>query len=234
MMKFDASRHLSIIPARGGSKRVPGKNSKLLVDKPLLAWTIETVLKSQYAGQVIVSTDDQKIAQIAREYGAQIPFIREESLAGDNATTADVVIDCVERYEAAMGVSVETITLLQPTSPFRTTQTIAAAVEKFIESNGKTVVSLAPSPVPLEWMATLDSNDVVREASFGEGRSDSSLYYYTGLIYVLSRRTLHDYSDLYTEQVRGLVTNCQVECIDIDTPEDWALAEVVAQGLRSK
>jgi len=234
MMKFDASRHLSIIPARGGSKRVPGKNSKLLVDKPLLAWTIETVLKSQYAGQVIVSTDDQRIAQIAREYGAQTPFIREYSLADDNATTADVVIDCVERYEAAMGVSVETITLLQPTSPFRTTQTIAAAVEKFIEGNGETVVSLAPNPVPLEWMSTLDSNDMVREASFGEGRSDSSLYYYTGLIYVLSRRTLRDYNDLYTEQVRGLVTNCQVECIDIDTPEDWALAEIVAQGMRSK
>jgi len=234
MMKFDASRHLSIIPARGGSKRVPGKNSKLLVDKPLLAWTIDTVLKSQYAGQVIVSTDDQKIAQIAREYGAQIPFIREESLASDNATTSDVVIDCVERYEAAKGVCIETITLLQPTSPFRTTQTIAAAVEKFIEGNGETVVSLAPSPVPLEWMATLDSNDVVRETSFGEDRSDSSLYYYTGLIYVFSRQTLRDCNDLYTEQVHGLVTNCQVECIDIDTPEDWALAEVVAQGLRSK
>lgn len=230
MMKFDSKKHLSIIPARAGSKRIPGKNIKPLVDKPLLAWTIETARQSSYAGQVVVSTDDLNAAQIAQEYGAQVPFIRDASLASDSATTSDVVIDCVERYEAMTGTAIETVTLLQPTSPFRTTTTIAAAVERFIEGNGDTVVSLAPTPVPLEWMTTLDSEGVVHAAAFNE-KSSSPLWYYSGLVYVISRQTLQDYNDLYTDRVLGLVVNDQIENIDIDTPEDWALAEVVARGM---
>ena len=115
---------IAIIPARGGSKRLPGKNIKLLGGKPLIAWTIEAAIKSNIFDHIFVSTDSEEIASVSRDYGAKVPFLRPAELASDTATTNDVVTHLVEWFEKEYNKEVTTVAILQPTSPLRNAQHI--------------------------------------------------------------------------------------------------------------
>lgn len=118
---------LGLIPARGGSKGIPGKNIKMIYGKPLIVWTIEKALKSDYLGKVVVSTDDLEIAEVARNAGADV-LMRPKELATDTASTLDVMIHALTTFPA------DVITLLQPTSPCRTDGLIDACIEEFLEN----------------------------------------------------------------------------------------------------
>lgn len=128
---------IALIPARGGSKRLPDKNIKLLNGKPLIAWTIIAAKESALFDEVIVSTDSENIAAIAKHYGANVPFIRPQNISNDNATTAEVVNHAVNFIQDVEKVSIDTICLLQPTSPLRTTTHIKEAFALYKEKKGK-------------------------------------------------------------------------------------------------
>jgi len=228
MIDYTADNNLTIIPARGGSKRVPGKNIKLLAGKPLLAWSIDCARSVNMLGDIVVSTDDPAIASVARACGIEVPELRSPELSSDTAATKDLVIDCVNRYEEKTGKIIEWITLLQPTSPFRSKDSLEKGVRLFKQNHGQTVVAVAKQRVPLNWMLTLDRDDNILDRDIGDVQG---LHYYCGSLYVLDRRTLQTTGDLYSPEVKGLRINCPIEALDIDTPEDWKLAECLARGL---
>lgn len=139
---INSKKTLAIIPARGGSKGLPGKNLRPLRGVPLIAWTIKRATESRYLDKVITSTDDAEIAQVAKEAGAEVPFIRPSELATDTATSADVIIHALDEMEAR-GNSFDYIALLEPTSPLRKPEDIDKGIEKLLASPEKdTLVSL--------------------------------------------------------------------------------------------
>jgi CMP-N,N'-diacetyllegionaminic acid synthase len=135
---------LGVIPARGGSKGLPDKNIKNLHDKPLLAWTIETAHASDYIDDVIVSTDDLKIKEIALEYGAEVPFIRPDNLASDTASSIDVVEHAINEL-ANSGRAFDIVVMLEPTSPLREASDIDKALSQLNESDAGAIVSVCKS-----------------------------------------------------------------------------------------
>ena len=125
---------IAIITARGGSKRIPGKNIKNFCSKPIIAYSIEAALKSGLFSEVMVSTDSQKIAQIAQEYGASVPFMRSAKTSDDYATTSDVIMEVMDNYKK-LGRTFEYICCIYPTAPFVTAQKLIAA-QTIMEENG--------------------------------------------------------------------------------------------------
>jgi CMP-N,N'-diacetyllegionaminic acid synthase len=130
----EGKRILAIIPARGGSKGLPGKNIKKLLGKPLIAWSIGQAIRSKYIDKIIVSTDDVEIAKIAQECGAEVPFLRPTSLARDDSPTSDTIIHVIDRLNE-LGESYDYIALLEPTSPLRTLNDIDNAISTVIQNS---------------------------------------------------------------------------------------------------
>jgi len=139
---------LTVITARGGSKRVPHKNVLPLGGKPLLAWTIQAALEAKISRRIIVSTDNEDIAAIARKWGAEVPFIRSEELSNDKASSEDVVMNAIDWLKEEGETIPECLLLLQPTSPFRSPQDIEAAVSMFEEKKAEAVISVSEDPFP--------------------------------------------------------------------------------------
>lgn len=149
-------RILALIPARGGSKRLPGKNVKLLGGLPLIAWTIRSALESQVCVDVVVSTDDPEIKRVSCHYGASVSGLRPIELATDTASSVDVALHALDEYEAGHS-PVDGLMLLQPTSPFRPSKTIKEAVGLFESAEGKyPVVSVSPASCHPSWCFKLD------------------------------------------------------------------------------
>lgn len=142
---------LAVIPARGGSKGVPGKNIRLIGNKPLIAWSIEAAKTSRLIDRVILSSDDLEIMNVARSFGCEVPFVRDASLAQDDTPTVDVVLDAVERCPGF-----DWIVLLQPTSPLRTAEDIDNAIEFCVQHNASACVSVSLSQESPYWMFTLE------------------------------------------------------------------------------
>lgn len=134
-------RYLAIIPARGGSKGVPGKNLRDLRGKPLVAWSVEHALAAARVERVFVSTDDPEIARVAQEYGAEVPFLRPAELAGDKASTEAALLDAVERFEAE-GYRADAVVLLQPTSPLRHAGRVDEAITHLERHEADSLVSV--------------------------------------------------------------------------------------------
>ena len=138
------SRSLAIIPARGGSKGIPGKNLRELAGKPLIAWSILAARAAERVDQVVVSTDDDAIAETARAYGADVPFVRPAELATDTAPTEPVMAHALDWYAAA-GEQFDTVVLLQPTSPLRRAGTIDAALTRFEAEGADSLLGVVES-----------------------------------------------------------------------------------------
>ena len=141
---------IAIIPARGGSKGVPGKNIVRIGSKPLIAWTIEAANKSKYIDRLILSSDDETIMATAREYGCEVPFRREPRLASDDSPSLDVVFDALERCPGY-----DWVVVLQPTSPLRTAEDIDIALERCVELKAPACVSVCEAEQSPYWMYTL-------------------------------------------------------------------------------
>lgn len=140
---YKNKRILALIPARGGSKGLPGKNTKMLLGKSLIAWSIEQAYQSAYIDKVIVSTESEKIAVVARSCGAEVPFVRPKSLSADNAETIDVVLHAINFYESR-GDAFDIIVLLEPTSPLREAKDIDRAIERLISNRqAESIVGIA-------------------------------------------------------------------------------------------
>ncbi|MGH8380616.1 cytidylyltransferase domain-containing protein [Pseudomonas sp.] len=218
---------LGIVPARGGSKRLPGKNIKVLGGRPLIAWTIEAALQSQVIGDVVVSTDDPAIAKVATQYGGTVPGLRPEHLATDTATSVDVVIHVLDEYEAVHG-SVDGVMLLQPTSPFRSAESIRRAVSLFQADVSRPVVSVCAASTHPAWCFRLESDSM--EPFLGwehlsrRSQDLESAFTLSGSIYLVAPSVLREQRRFVCPGTVPLVVAENCESLDIDTPEDWDVA----------
>lgn len=221
---------LAIVPARGGSKRLPGKNIKPLGGRPLIAWTIEAALQSGIACAVVVSTDDPEIGAVAQHHGASVPGMRPAHLATDVATSVDVVLHALDEYESVHG-AVDGVMLLQPTSPFRTAESICRAVSLFEADVSRPVVSVcAASPHPA-WCFRLEGDSM--EPFLGwEHLSKRSqdlepACTLSGSIYLIAPDVLREQRRFVLPGTVPMLVAESDESLDIDTPEDWSAALLV-------
>ena len=218
---------IAIITARGGSKRIPGKNIKNFCGKPIIAYSIEAALKSGLFSEVMVSTDSQKIAQIAQEYGASVPFMRSAKTADDYATTSDVIMEVMDNYKK-LGRTFEYICCIYPTAPFVTAQKLIAAQTIMEEKHPVMVMPMTAFSYPPQRGIILENGRIRRKyPEFLTARSQDleKMYHDCGQFYAC--RTDAFFRDSTTD-VDDLVPMImpEMEVQDIDTEEDWAIAEL--------
>ncbi|WKS95151.1 acylneuraminate cytidylyltransferase family protein [Riemerella columbina] len=220
---------LALIPARGGSKGLPGKNIKNLNGKPLIAYTIEAALQAQKISRVVVNTDSPEIAEVAVAYGAEVPFMRSEALATDDARSIDVMRDAIERMEHLGGVAIPHFVLLQPTSPLRTAQHIDEAVQLFLDRNADAVISCKAEEHPIFWHKYLTEDGRFEEIFPNDdlkNRQDiRPTYCPNGAIYVFDKTVLQT-EKYYTPNTYAYLMDRR-HSIDIDTIEDFEYAEYI-------
>ncbi|MCK7172453.1 pseudaminic acid cytidylyltransferase [Enterobacter cloacae] len=219
---------IALIPARGGSKRLPDKNIKLLNGKPLIAWTIIAARESGLFDDIIVSTDSENIASLAKKFGANVPFIRPQNLSDDTATTAEVVRHAVDFIQQAEKVSIDIICLLQPTSPLRTATHIKEAFNLYKEKKAKSVISVCKVEHSLQLCNQL-SNTLSMEGFIkleNNTRSQDHPVYYrlNGAIYIFDKMYFNDISKIYDKNSYAYIMN-RISSVDIDEKEDFIFAE---------
>ena len=222
---------LGLIPARGGSKGVPGKNSKLLGGKPLIEYTITTALSCKSLARVVVITDDSGIANISKKLGAEVPFLRPEKLASDASPTVDAVVHALQFF-ADLGEHFDAVCLLQPTVPFRTVPELDAAIAQFKADGTDSLVSVCPVPDKYNphWTFLQSEPNGRLHLATGEEqiitrRQDlPKAFVRDGSIYLTKSRVVLEEYSLYGSSTAGFV-NSSNPLINIDTPDDWALAE---------
>jgi pseudaminic acid cytidylyltransferase len=181
---------LAIIPARGGSKRLPRKNILPLAGKPLIAWTIEAALESCIFDDVIVSTDDDEIAEVSSSFGARVPFIRPGHLANDTASSVDVIKHALLWFQGK-GINFTDVVLLQATSPLRNSNDIKEAFDIYSQKKASSVLSVCEVDHPTYWCNTLDAslsmNDFIKEnESKSRSQDFDKEYRLNGAIYILN------------------------------------------------
>jgi CMP-N-acetylneuraminic acid synthetase len=224
-----------LVPARGGSRGVPGKNTRLLGRLPLLAWTARAIAASGVAARAVLSTDDPAIAAVGRAHGLETPFLRPPELATDTAGSFEVVEHAVAWLEREAAFTPSAVMLLQPTCPFRRPERIAQALALLARPGTEGVIGVTAIDRTLSVMYREDGEGVLKPlASWDERirRQDvRPLLTPNGTLYLSTRESLSRHRRLFPPRLRALQTDA-VEAIDIDTPEHWALAEaVVAAGL---
>lgn len=224
-------RILGLITARGGSKRLPRKNLLPLGGKPLIAWTIDRAHEAAVFCDLVVSTDDSEIAAVAEQWGVPVPELRPNALASDSASSVDVALDAVTRYEARNG-KVDGLILLQPTSPFRSVATIRAAAKLYEECGGDVpVVSLSPVHHHPAWCFRRDGAGIVPFLGWdGIGKRSQDLepaFVMNGAIFAIHPAQLAARNTFVPAETRPLIIDSPFEGIDIDTPMDFKIAEAM-------
>jgi CMP-N-acetylneuraminic acid synthetase len=219
-------KYLAIIPARGGSKRLPRKNMLDLAGKPLIAWSIEAGEQSSYIDQVVVSSDDEEILAIAKDFGAML-MKRPEELASDTATTFDAVKHTIENLE-----SYEYVVLLQPTSPLRSAKHIDEAIELLEQKKADAVVSVCEMEHSPLWSNTLDESlsmeGFLRDEVLNKRSQDLESYFrLNGAIYICRiDKLLKEKSFFLKENIFSYVMSRE-SSVDIDELIDFKMAEVM-------
>ena len=222
-------RNIAIIPARSGSKGLKDKNIKLLAGKPLLAYSIEAALQSKQFDEVMVSTDSHQYADIAKSYGASVPFLRSEATATDTASSWDMVDEVLNQYED-IGQSFDTFCLLQPTSPLRTGNDIIAAYELYKEKAEFAVVSVCEAEHSPLWCGHLpeshEFSGFINVESMKQRQAAGKFYRLNGAIYIACIEKFKEDRFLYQHGSYAYIMS-QDRSVDIDTEIDFRLAEVV-------
>ncbi|XMO86566.1 acylneuraminate cytidylyltransferase family protein [Algibacter sp. AS12] len=221
---------LGIIPARGGSKTVPGKNIKLLEGKPLIQYTVDVAKESKYLTNLILSSDDDAIIKVANQLNLEVPFKRPSNLAQDDSPTLPVIQHALSFYQDK-GIYFDAICLLQATSPFKTTKFLDEAIKKFIESGADALVSVKKVPDEYNPHWTFKVNKVGGlELSTGEEkiiprRQDlPTTYHRDGIIYLTKSRVILEENSLYGSTL-AYIQSPLTSNVNIDTMEDWLKAE---------
>ena len=222
-------RLLALIPARSGSKRLPNKNTLNLGGKPLIAWSIEAGLQSEYVDRVVVSTDSNSIAEISKQYGADVPFMRPNTLANDTATTIDVVRHTVSML-ASQNDFYDYILLLQPTSPLRNASHIDEAVELLMSKSANGLVGVAEVEHPVEWINILPLDGSLKNFFPEEYRNIRSQdfptrYRINGAIYLNKIKDVLEEGALILKNESYAYIMPQSVSLDIDTEFDFRIAE---------
>ncbi len=231
---YTTKNNLCIIPARGGSKRIPRKNIKDFLGKPIIAYSIEAALQSGLFKEVMVSTDDAEIAEISLKYGAKVPFIRSSQTADDYSTTLDVLKEVESMYKE-MGMNFEFICCLYPTAPFVSSKKLQQAFDTMIEKNYDSVLPMLKYSFPIQRSFEMNESSKIqyRFEEFKNSRSQDlqPAYHDAGQFYWMRKNVLM-YDSIISNNTGAIEIN-ELEGQDIDTEIDWKLAELKYELLQS-
>jgi len=223
-----APRVLALITARGGSKRLPGKNIRDLGGKPLIAWSIDLALECACFCAVLVSTDDADIAAVARHHGALVPWLRPEELSSDTADSVDVVLHASDWYQERNG-ELDGIALLQPTSPFRSERTVRESLALFLSSDRRPVVSATPALTHPAWCFRMTEQGIEPflgwQAANSRSQDLAPAFVTDGSMYIIAPATLRKQRSFMGASTQAYLVHNPGETLDIDTAQDWAIAE---------
>lgn len=215
---------LAVIPARGGSKGVPGKNIRPLGGKPLLAWSVEAARQSRYIDRLILSSDDAEIIRVAREVGCEVPFVRPAELARDETPGIEPVLHALGQVPGY-----DFVVLLQPTSPFRSAEDIDRCIEACVGGQAPSCVTVtAPEKSPF-WMFTLNRESrlsplLPEPTGFSRRQDLPEVYALNGAVYVARTAWLLERRSFIGPETAGCIMSKE-HSVDIDTEEDFALCE---------
>jgi len=223
-------KNLAIIPARSGSKALRDKNIKLLNGKPLINYTIEAAIKSNLFNEIMVSTDSEEYARISCECGASVPFLRSPELSTDIASSWDVVKDVVLRYKD-MGKEFDTVALLQPTSPLRTSEDIINGYNMLNEKDANSVVAVCEVDHSPLWSNVLPkdcslANFINHEIVMAPRQILPIFYRINGALYIVKIECLMSSDNIYTDKSYAIIISKE-HSIDIDNKYDFMFAEVL-------
>ena len=218
---------LCIIPARGGSKRIPRKNIKDFLGKPIIAYSIAAARESGLFDEVMVSTDDEEIAGVARAYGAEVPFLRSQRASSDTAGTLEALVEVIDRY-GERGSRPELVCCIYPAAPFVTSDLLREAYHLFTTRRFDCVFPVLRYGFPVQRSVTLDGDQRMR-LRYPEHRATRSqdlepTYHDTGMFYWFRPAPVLAAGTLWTSNT-GCVEIAELAAQDIDTPADWQLAE---------
>jgi len=226
------TKAIAIIPARGGSKRIPRKNIKEFHGKPLIAYSIQTAIESNLFDQIIVTTDDDEIAAVARQYGAKTPFIRPKELSDDFTGTGDVVQHAID-YLKEQGTKFDYVCTIYATAPLLQTDYLIEGFQKLKSSNAVNAFSATTMPFPIQRTFKLDENGrcamftpqyyTARSQDLEEAYQDAGQFYWTNIT-KKSHEIMFGQDSIPIILPRHFVQ-------DIDTMEDWKRAEIMYEVL---
>lgn len=228
---IEGKKILAVVPARGGSKGVPGKNIRSAGGKPLIAWVIEAAKKSRYIDRLIVSTDDEKIMVVAKEFGCDAPFKRPLELAGDESPTALAIQHAIENVPGY-----DYVVTLQPTSPLTEAADIDACIQKCVQGKADACVSVVAVPKSPYWMFTMDGGNAIKPLmgkEFLKKRRQElpPVCMPNGAIYVTACEFLKKVHSLYADRTLGHIM-AHEKSIDIDTELDFLFFETLVSKER--
>ena len=227
---------LYVIPARGGSKGIPGKNIKPLNGKPLIAYSIKVARQLADDADICVSTDSQDIADVAESMGLKVPFLRPDHLATDKSGTYEVLLHAVEFY-AQKGIEYDTMVLLQPTSPFRTADDVKRALQCYSPDIDMVVTVMEAATNPYYNSYETDENGFLKiskgDGSFVRRQDAPKVWEYNGAVYVINIESLRK-MPLSKFTRRRMVEMSRERSLDLDTPIDWMVAEAVMANLNQQ
>lgn len=217
---------LVLIAARGGTKRLPGKNIKLLGGRPLIVWSIDIAKNIPYVCDILVSTDDPSTSLISLEAGALVPWLRPRDLATDDSTSADVALHALQWYESERG-AVDGVMLLQPTSPYRKIETILEGIKLFARQR-RSVVAVSEVKVHPARCFSIQAHGISLYLSTSN-KTQESAYAVNGSLYLISPGELRKNRSFFSSTSHPLIVNSPREALDIDDDFDWWLAERLAE-----
>ncbi len=232
---MQAIKNIAIIPARGGSKRIPNKNIKNFFGKPILAYVIETALESGLFDEVMVSTDSKEIADIASQYGAKVPFFRSEKASDDFATTSDVLKEVIGQYEDK-GVKIESACCIYPSAVLINSQQLQKAHQDFKKWNYDSLISVLKFSFPIQrgFKEVAGKLKMIWPENKNKRSQDLETFYHdAGQFYFFNVDKFKQSNELYTEST-GFLLLSEYEAQDIDNPEDWLMAELKYKFLKGK
>jgi N-acylneuraminate cytidylyltransferase len=219
-------RRLAIITARGGSKRIPRKNIKYFCGKPIISYSIEAAMRAGCFSEVMVSTDDEDIAEISKNYGAKVPFLRSAKNSDDFSGTADVLFEVLTEYEKN-GENFEQCCCLYPAAPFITSELLLTSLMKMEGTGSKSLVPVAEFSSPIFRAMKIEDNSLQRIWSEHEKTRSQDLpktYFDVGQFYWFDVKSFMKSKKLLTEKTTPLIVSWK-DFQDIDTPDDWEEAE---------
>jgi N-acylneuraminate cytidylyltransferase len=219
--------NICIIPARGGSKRIPRKNIKPFMGKPIMAYSIGAALQSGLFDEVMVSTDDEEFAEVAKEYGALVPFMRSEATANDYASTEDVLIEVLDEYKK-QGKEFDNLCCLYSTAPFVTVERLKEAYKKMESEKVDAVFTVVAYSYPVQrCLHIVDGKISMKWPEYQSARSQDleTIYHDAGQFYFARVPQLRVERDLWMKNSVPLILP-ETEVQDLDTMTDWQLAEM--------
>ncbi len=226
---FKNKKILAIIPARGGSKGVPGKNIKLAGGKPLIAWIIEAAKSSIYIDRLMLSSDDNQIISVAKNYGCEVPFVRPSDFAQDDSSASDAILHALNKISGY-----DYVMLLQPTSPLTITKDIDGCIESCINSKAKATVSVTEPGKSPYWMFNMGSDNtlipVLGKEYLNMRRQDLPLVYLpTGAIYMAEFDWFLKNRSFYSDSTKGYIIPME-RSLDIDSEFDFKLFKILVEN----